>query len=112
MLLGVGNARNSMLHYAEVVSGLPYNVIPFRKFWGRTALVEQDGRVIEVALKEEFPACSARFGIADDYLIERGIAMRVRICASDSMLISAVGMVSEFGSIPCICHDSVSHEWH
>ena len=93
LLLGVGNARNSMLHYAEVVSGLPYNAIPFREFWGRTALVERDGRVVEVALKEEFPGCSARFGTADDYLTERGIAKRVRICQSDSMLISAADMV-------------------
>ena len=34
LLLGVGNNRNSMLHYAEEAAGLPYLDIPWRAFMG------------------------------------------------------------------------------
>lgn len=93
LLLGVGNSRNSMLHLAEVMAGLPYNDIPFREFWGRTALVEKDGRTVSIPLKEEFPACSGNFGIADDFLKAKGIVSINKICSADSMLINSREMV-------------------
>lgn len=93
LLLGVGNNRNSMVHYAEVVAGLPYGDIPFREFWGRTALVERDGQAVEVMLKREYPSCSANFGIADAYLAEKGIIHPGKILNADSMLMDARAMV-------------------
>jgi len=93
LLLGVGNNRNSMLHYAEVAAGLPYNDIPFREFWGRAALVEREGGAVEVPLREEFPGCSLNFGIADRYLEEAGVLKRGRICSAESMLMDARDMV-------------------
>ena len=89
LLLGVGNDRNSMLHYAEARARLPYNDIPFREFWGRSALVDRDGTPVEVAIKQEFPACSMNFGVADSYLGELGLLRRGRVCHADSMLMSS-----------------------
>jgi aminoglycoside 3-N-acetyltransferase len=93
LLIGVGNERNSMLHYAEVAAGLPYNGIPFRQFWGITALVEKENGVIEVPLVPEFPGCSANFGIADNYLLKKGIIKRGKICNADSMLLNIRDMI-------------------
>lgn len=94
LLMGVGSDRNSMLHYTEVKAGLPYNDIPFREFWGRTALVEENGRAVEVQLVKEFPGCSLNFGAADDFLGAKNILQRGKICAADSMLISVNEMVT------------------
>ena len=94
LLLGVGNNRNSMLHYAEVVAGLPYNDIPFREFWGRTALIERDGHSIEAPLKFEFPGCSANFGIADTYLTARGILQRGKVGLAESMLMNSRELIA------------------
>ncbi|MBU0714594.1 MAG: AAC(3) family N-acetyltransferase [Verrucomicrobia bacterium] len=95
LLLGVGNDRNSMLHYAEVAAGLPYNDIPFRGFWARTAVVEQaDGRIIEMPLKPEFPACSANFGVADTYLAECGVMREGKVWQAAVILMDAVKMVA------------------
>lgn len=88
LLLGVDSSRNSSLHYAEVLAGLPYNHIPFRKFWGCTALVEKDGQVNEVPLAREYPACSDAFGIADAYLEQRGLLRHGRIGNADSMFMN------------------------
>lgn len=72
LLLGVGNNRNSMIHYAEFASGLPVYDIPYREFWGRTALLEKNGGIVEVPLTD-FPGCSANFGAADEYLVEENL---------------------------------------
>lgn len=93
LLLGVGNNRNSALHFAETAAGLPYTDIPFREFWGRTALVEKNGRVKEIPLKPEFPGCSANFGVADQYLSERGILRHGKAGDANSMLMSARDML-------------------
>ncbi len=76
LLLNVGNNRNSMLHYVEVAAELPYNDIPFRECWGRTALTIHG----EIELVPEFPACSDKFEILDAELVEAGIA-RAFSCA-------------------------------
>jgi len=94
LLLGVGNNRNSMLHYAEVVAGLPYNDIPYRAFWGRTALIERAGRTVKTPLKPEFPACSANFGAADAYLTECGILRRGKVGQTESILMNSREMVA------------------
>ncbi|MDD3926571.1 MAG: AAC(3) family N-acetyltransferase [bacterium] len=88
LLLGVNSSRNSSLHYAEVLAGLPYNHIPFRKFWGSTALMEKDGQVNEVPLAREYPACSDAFGAADIYLEERGMLRHGRIGNAAAMLMN------------------------
>jgi len=92
LLLGVGNNRNSAIHYAEVMADLPYNDIPFREFWGRTALVEKNGRVTEVTLLREYPACSANFGLADDYLLQQGIMKSGKIGCAPCFLMNGMAM--------------------
>jgi aminoglycoside 3-N-acetyltransferase len=94
LLLGVGNDRNSMLHYAETVASLPYLDIPWRAVAGKTALVLKDGVPVEVPLPEEYPACSLGFGVADAYLEEQGVLKRGKIASADSLLMSSQAMVA------------------
>ncbi|MHC4874168.1 MAG: AAC(3) family N-acetyltransferase [Planctomycetota bacterium] len=92
LLLGVRNNRNSMLHYCEVAARLPYNDIPFRQFWGSSALIERDGKVEEVALPIEFPACSENFLWLDAPLVEAGIAIENEVGNVNSFLIDSLKM--------------------
>lgn len=85
LLLNVGNNRNSMLHYAEAASEIPYNDIPFRQCWGRTALTTQG----EMQLIPEFPACSEAFSKFDDPFVRAGFAQK----AGNSFLMESAKMV-------------------
>jgi aminoglycoside 3-N-acetyltransferase len=93
LLLGVGNNRNSALHHAEVLAGLPYNDIPFRAFWGTTALVRRNGKACEVPLANEFPACSFNFGAADQYLKQKGVLTPGQIGAANCFLMNGLKTV-------------------
>jgi len=93
LLLGVGNDRNSMLHYAETVAGVPYLDIPWRAHAGKTALVLKEGAAVEVPLPEEYPGCSLGFGVADGYLEEQGILKRGKIAGASAILENSQAMV-------------------
>lgn len=95
LLLGVGNSRNSMLHYIEVASGLPYNDIPFRQYWGNKAAVEDNGEIKEVQLVPEYPACSDNFSWLDEVLVKEEIAVKGRIGDGDCYLMNA-GKLKDF----------------
>ena len=86
LLFHVGNNRNSMLHYAEVASGIPYNDIPFRECWGREALTIH-GRM---KLNGEFPACSEEFSKFDDIFVKEGFAEKL---GNSGFLIDSPSMV-------------------
>ena len=94
LLLGVGNDRNSMLHYAETVAGVPYLDIPWRAITGQTALVLKNGAPVEAPLPPEYPGCSLGFGVADAYLEEQGILKRGKIGSAASLLMSSEAMVA------------------
>lgn len=85
LLLNVSNNRNSMLHYAEIASGVPYNDIPFRESWGRDALTANG----VMKLIPEYPACSEEFSKFDDEFVHAGFAERF----GNSFLIDAQPMV-------------------
>lgn len=85
LLLNVGNNRNSMLHTAEILSGVPYNDIPFRESWGRNAATVNG----EMRLAEEYPACSENFSQFDEVFVREGIAQDLQ----GSYLIDAQKMV-------------------
>ncbi len=89
LLLGVGNNRNSMLHYIEVASDLPYNDIPFRQFWSSTALVDKNGKPEELSLASVYPACSENFSWLDKLLIEEGISTEGQVGGTHSYLMGA-----------------------
>ena len=93
LLLGIGNDRNSMLHYAETVAAVPYLDVPWRAHAGKTALVLKEGAAVEMPLPEEYPGCSLGFGVADSYLEEQGILKRGKIAAADAILQSSQAMV-------------------
>ncbi len=94
LLLGVGNDRNSMLHYAETVAGVPYLDIPWRACAGPTALVLRAGRPVEVLLPIEYPACSLGFGVADAHLEAHGVVKRGLVGAAPCLLMEARAMVA------------------
>ena len=85
LLLNVSNNRNSMLHYAEIASGVPYNDIPFRESWGRDALTVNG----VMKLAPEYPACSEEFSKFDDVFVRAGFSKRI----GNSYLIDAQPMV-------------------
>lgn len=103
LLLNVGNNRNSMLHYAEVASGVPYNDIPFLESWGRNAITIHG----EMKLVPEYPACSEEFSKFDRIFVAQGIALEL----GESYLIDSQKMVhficEEIKKKPDImlCHD-------
>ncbi len=86
LLLNVRNNRNSMLHYAEVASGVPYCDIHFRESWGKTALTVNG----EMTLKNGFSACSENFTVFDEPFVQQGFAKKL----GDSFLIDAQAMVN------------------
>ena len=92
LLLGVGNNRNSAIHYAEIMADLPYNDIPFREFFGHTAVVKKNDQIKEISLLREYPACSANFGVADDYLLQHGIMKSGKIGCAPCFLMSGKEM--------------------
>jgi aminoglycoside N3'-acetyltransferase len=94
LLLGVGNDRNSMLHYAETVAGLPYLDIPWRALAGKTALVVKDSAPVEILLPEEYPACSLGFGVVDPYLETHDLLRRGRVGSANCMLLNSRDMVA------------------
>jgi aminoglycoside 3-N-acetyltransferase len=94
LLLGVGNDRNPMLHYAESVAGVPYLDIPWRAHAGPTALVVEAGVPVEVPLSVESPACSLGFGAADAYLEEHGLLWRGRVGAATCLLMHSPHVVT------------------
>lgn len=97
LLIGVGNNRNSMIHYAEFASGLPICDIPYREFWGRSALVEKNGQRVEIPCSD-FPGCSANFAVVDEYLVEKSILTRGKIGSATSFVMSARDMVDAIAS--------------
>jgi len=98
LLLGVGNDRNPMLHYAESVAGVPYLDIPWRAHAGTTALVLQAGVPVEMPLPQEHPACSLGFGAADAYLEEHGLLWRGRVAAAACLLMHSPHVVTAIAS--------------
>ena len=93
LLIGVGNNRNTLVHYIEVASRLPYNDIPYRDFWGSKALVERDGQVFEEDVPPVYPACSANFSVLDTFLDEIGILRQGKVGQADCMLMKANELV-------------------
>ncbi len=88
LLIGVGSNRNSMIHYAEHASGLPIRNIPYRAFWGRTALAERDGETVEIPFGD-FPGCSTNFGAVDEYLVEKDLMTHGSVCSAGCLFMNA-----------------------
>jgi len=88
LLIGVGNNRNSTIHYAEHVSGLPVGDIPYRAFWGKTAVAERDGKVVEVPISD-FPGCSTNFGAVDEFLVEKGLMKHGVVCSAGCLVMNS-----------------------
>jgi len=78
---GVGHGSNTTLHLAEVLAGVPYLQVPYRRDWGKTALVRRpDGSVEEVGMVNgEQPACSVGFVAIEPLLEQHGLTREMRI---------------------------------
>lgn len=100
--LGVDHRTNTTLHHAEVLAEVPYLTVPYRKSWGRRALVRRaDGSVDRVPMVEgQIPGCSAGFYKIEPLLASHGLTRqiqvgrsRVRATPSGPMLDVAVALL-------------------
>ena len=72
LLLGVDQNRNSSVHIAEAVCGVPYLPIPFDEHFARPMLVLRDGKK-EFFVVRECPGCSENFNVLNGRLERAGI---------------------------------------
>ncbi len=72
LLLGVDQNRNSSVHIAEAVYGVPYLPIPFDEHYAHPMLVLRDGKK-EFFIVRECPGCSENFGVLNERLERVGI---------------------------------------
>ncbi len=93
LLLGVDNASNSMVHYAEAVSCVTYNDIPCREFWGPNALIEENGKIFEIPVSEQYPGCSDNFGVVNKFLEDENLCRKGNVGKAGAILIEAKPMV-------------------
>ena len=89
--LGTTGTTLSLLHVAEVVSGVPYvNVFPFAYAgWEEAARVEQEDGSVQVTPIEKAPGCSKNFGKFDAEAEKEGICRTTRIYDSPVTLFRA-----------------------
>jgi aminoglycoside N3'-acetyltransferase len=85
LLLGVGHDANTMLHFAEVVAGVPYGV-------PKHITVMRDGRLDRVHYHEN-DHCCARFALLDDWLRVGGLQREGRVGHAHARLVRARDVV-------------------
>ena len=105
--LGVGHGTNTTLHLAQVLAGVPYLHVLYRRAWGETALVRRpDGSVEEVSMvNDEWPGCSGGFLAIEPLLEARGLTRETRIGSCRARLTPMTEMidlaVEGIGKDPC-----------
>lgn len=92
LLLGVDQNRNSSVHIAEAVFGVPYLPIPYDENYARPMLVVRDGRE-EFFLVRECPGCSENFNMLNECLERAGVARTGLVGNAASRLINGRGFI-------------------
>lgn len=89
LLIGVTQSSNTILHLAEMLSGVPYTKLHYDASWGdATHAVTPGGGIVRTA-QVRYPGCSGNFNVMNEYLLEAG-AMRTGIIGqADSYLMDA-----------------------
>jgi aminoglycoside 3-N-acetyltransferase len=78
LLLGVTHSENTTLHLAESIANVPYSV-------SHPCVVEVDG-VARTVMIPETDHCCRRFGLADEWLRERGLQREGKVGNADARL--------------------------
>ena len=86
LLLGVGHDADTTLHLAELIAGVPYRV-------PRHCTVLREGRPVRVDYGENDHCCE-RFGLADEWLRERGLQSEGPVGHAHSRLARARDIVA------------------
>jgi aminoglycoside 3-N-acetyltransferase len=92
LLLGVGQNRNTLVHTAEALSDVGYDVIPFKEGWGRAVRVKTPDGEIHVP-QQEFSGCSYGFTVLDAVLKEKGVVRTGPVGNADCQFFSARELV-------------------
>jgi aminoglycoside N3'-acetyltransferase len=85
LLLGVGHDANTMVHFAEVMAGVPYRV-------PKHITVLQNGSPARVNYHEN-DHCCARFALLDEWLRTKGLQREGRVGHAHARLIRARDIV-------------------
>lgn len=78
LLIGVDHNRNSAIHIAERVFGVPYKNVPYNENFTKPVKVLRNGKIESVFI-EECPGCSTNFLIVGNALKEKGLQMSGRV---------------------------------
>ena len=93
LLVGVTHKVNTMLHLAESIAGMPYVRIHYNAAWGADVLVEQCDGAVRAFTQTEFPGCSSRFDLIEDYLRRDGLVTYGWLGSAETRLVDAAGLV-------------------
>ncbi|HEY5058738.1 MAG TPA: AAC(3) family N-acetyltransferase [Gaiellaceae bacterium] len=94
LLLGVGQASNTMVHVGEFHAAAFYLDIPFSPIWPREHTIVDGDEVLHVAY-DRFPGCSRAFGVVERGLRARGALRDGGIARAHAQLIPAAAIVEE-----------------
>jgi aminoglycoside 3-N-acetyltransferase len=78
LLIGVDHNRNSAIHVAERIFGVPYKNVPYNESFSKPVKVLRNGK-IESMFIEECPGCSTSFLVVGKALKEKGLQVSSRI---------------------------------
>ncbi len=105
LMIGCDLTSCSVLHLYEVLAGLPYIDIAFRRDKDHElAAISRNGKKMVGLELYEIPGCSRAFSKAEPVLERRGVLRRGRICEADCLLFSSLAagevMISELQKTP------------
>jgi aminoglycoside 3-N-acetyltransferase len=78
LLIGVDHNRNSSIHVAERIFGIPHKNVPYSENFTKPVKMLRNGK-IESMLIEECPGCSTNFLIVGEALKEKGLQITGRV---------------------------------
>lgn len=92
LLLGVTHTRNTILHLAESLAGVPYTRLPYDASWGPSLhALDAQGQVRRYT-QREFPGCSSGFDRIDP-LLPKDSYTRGTVGNADAQLLAAGPLV-------------------
>jgi aminoglycoside 3-N-acetyltransferase len=78
LLIGVDHNRNSSIHIAERIFGVPYKAIPFNESYAGPVKVLRNGETGSVFI-DECPGCGANFLVVGDALKKQGLQITGKV---------------------------------
>ncbi len=92
LLIGVDHNRNSAIHIAERIFGIPHKNVPYNENFTRPVKMLRNGK-IESMLIEECPGCSTNFLIVGNALKEKGLQISGKVGNAVTLKIKGSDMI-------------------